>query len=292
LTSVLAHRGIGVRDLERSRRFYEHALGFTPCERTVDDEPVLRELAGRDDAMLHSLCVRSGNVTLELLQFECPPMDGRRERRPLNEFGTTHLCFWTPLIEDTAERIERHGGTAHWHTLVTAREFSTRVMYCTDPDGTRVEIGERRGHPLEFLHSGLCVHDVDATLGFYSSVLGCEKIEETELRQHAEWLGPLMELDSPALVPRVLETAGGDRIELIVLDGPPPFGSRRRPPPNRYGLNHTTFLVDSLPRATAAALRAGAIDPVWCGRGGSADGIAFVCADPNGATLVMMERRS
>ena len=258
----------------------------------VDDTDVLRELTAHDDAALRSLCMRSGRVMFELLQFENPPMEGRRERRPLNQFGVTHLCFWTPRIEDTAESIERHGGAAHWHTLVTAREFSTRVMYCTDPDGTRIEIGERPGQPFEFLHSGLCVHDIDATLRFYGGALDCAKVEENELRSHSQWLGPLMELDSPALVPRVLSTAGGDRIELLVLDGPPPFGSRRRPPPNRYGLGHTTYMVDSLENAADAALQSGAIDPAWCGRRSGSRGGAFACADPNGAPLILMECRA
>jgi catechol 2,3-dioxygenase-like lactoylglutathione lyase family enzyme len=290
MESFLAHRGICISDLDAACEFYATALRFSPVEDGVADEPMLQALTGHADAAVRSQLVRdAAGVTLDLVQFLSPTALGTRHRRPLNQYGLTHLCFWTPCIEDTARLIEGHGGIAHWHTLVTAREMNARVMYCTDPDGVRVELGEKSGVPFAFLHAGVCVGDLDATLTFYREVLGFRSVEQLELKQHAGWLAPLMELRDVSLTAHVLANQRGERIELLECHRPAPFGKRSLTPPNQLGLSHMTFTVSDLDGTAGLVRTLGGTDTTLI----CTDGVrALACADPNGVTLIMAEQRA
>jgi catechol 2,3-dioxygenase-like lactoylglutathione lyase family enzyme len=289
MESFLAHRGICISDLDAACEFYAHALRFSPVEDGVADGRVLQALTGHSDAAVRSQLVQDeAGVTLDLVQFLSPPAVGTRHRRPLNQCGLTHLCFWTPCIEETARLIEEHGGIAHWHTLVTVSEMNTRVMYCSDPDGVRVELGEKSGAPFAFLHAGVCVGDLEATLTFYREVLGFRALEQLELKQHAAWLAPLMELQDVSLTAHVLVSPRGERIELLECHRPQPFGGRRLAPPNQLGLSHMTFAVTDLNHTAGLIGTLGGTDTTFI----CADGErALACTDPNGVTLIMAERR-
>ena len=140
--TVRSHAGICVSDLERSLRFYCDALGFRPAEvYDVGDEfGALMELEG---VRLRSQFIEDGaGVRLELLYFASPPSDGTRRRRPLNRFGISHLSFHVDDVDAVAEKIRRSGGEVHDHTRTTLGNpgGAPDFVYCSDPDGTRIEL--------------------------------------------------------------------------------------------------------------------------------------------------------
>lgn len=288
MRTLLAHRGICVSDLEAACSFYVGALGFRPFADGVADAFVLRHLMGRTNAQIQTQFLRDqSGVTIELMQFTRPESRGERRRRPLNQFGLTHFCFWTPDIEERAGLIEKYGGEPHWQTLVAAREMDTRVMYCSDPDGVRIEIGERRDEPLAFLHSGICVGDVAATIAFYGSVLNFREIECIVMERHSEWLSPLMELPDVTLAAHVLVGERDQRIEVLECYRPAPFASRERAAPNRFGLSHMTFTVTDLAQTAALVSRAGgAVEHIQVAHEGSR---ALVFTDSNGVVIIFVE---
>lgn len=132
-----SHFGIAVSDLERSARFYVEALGFERAETYTIDEglDVIMEL---DGIRLDLLFLRRPDVTLELIAYRHPPLVGPRERRPMNQHGITHMSFWVDDLEQALVRVRAAGGTVHDHTHATV--YGNRLVYCTDPDGVRVEL--------------------------------------------------------------------------------------------------------------------------------------------------------
>lgn len=132
-----SHFGIAVSDLERSARFYTGALGFERAETyTIDDGlDVIMELPG---IRLDLLFLRRPDVTLELIAYRQPATTGPRERRPMNQHGLTHMSFWVDDLERALERVRAAGGTVHEHTRATV--YNNLLVYCTDPDGVRVEL--------------------------------------------------------------------------------------------------------------------------------------------------------
>lgn len=140
MTTALSHVGVCVSDLEASTRFYCDALGFEAAERfEVGDEFAgLMELGER--AALTSQFLRRDGQAVELLHFAEPAADGDGARRPMNRFGLTHLCFHVDDVDAVAAAVTAAGGTVHGHTRTTLAEGALDFVYCTDPDGTRLEL--------------------------------------------------------------------------------------------------------------------------------------------------------
>lgn len=135
---LFSHVGICVSDLEKSLGFYRGALGFEPAESYEVGNEVTKTME-LDGIALHSQFIRRPDgMTLELLAFDSPDCFGPRERRSMNQFGLTHLSFYVADIDATAQRIRECGGTVHEGTRTDTDAIS--LIFCTDPDGVRVEL--------------------------------------------------------------------------------------------------------------------------------------------------------
>jgi catechol 2,3-dioxygenase-like lactoylglutathione lyase family enzyme len=137
---TFSHVGICVSDLERSVRFYCEGLGFE----LVQSHSVGQEfgpLMEIEDVALQSRFIRRDGVSLELLHFDVPGHVGEPVRRPMNQLGLTHLSLRVADLGALAQVIESLGGTVVAGTRTT---FGTSdvldFVYCTDPDGTRIEL--------------------------------------------------------------------------------------------------------------------------------------------------------
>lgn len=136
-----SHLGICVSDLERSLRFYRDGLGFEPVasHRVGPEFGALLELEGVE---LDSRMLSRDGVTIELLGFEHPGTVGDRDRRPMNRLGLTHLSLRVDDIDAVAADVERLGGAVvrSTRTRIGAGSVQLGFLYCTDPDGVRIEL--------------------------------------------------------------------------------------------------------------------------------------------------------
>jgi catechol 2,3-dioxygenase-like lactoylglutathione lyase family enzyme len=139
---AFSHVGICVPDLDRSLRFYCEALGFTVADsHDIGDE--FGRLMEMEGVRLRSQFIQhESGMRLELLFFDSPSADGSRVRRPVNQFGLTHLSFRVTDVGVVAERIRELGGEVHGHTRTTfgSGEDALDFVYCSDPDGVRIEL--------------------------------------------------------------------------------------------------------------------------------------------------------
>ncbi|HUC05416.1 MAG TPA: VOC family protein [Acidimicrobiales bacterium] len=138
---TFSHFGICVSDLEASVRFYCEALGFTRAER----HQIGREFAPLmelPDVEVTSQFLRRESVAMELLAFGTPSPSGDRQRRAINQLGLTHLSFRVDDIETAAARVVECGGTVvePSRTVIDFAGTPLTFLYCTDPDGVRVEL--------------------------------------------------------------------------------------------------------------------------------------------------------
>jgi glyoxylase I family protein len=139
---TFSHIGICVSDLRRSERFYTEALGFVLSHSVEAGAPfdVVAELPG---LKLHASFLKRDGITIELLYHEHPVAVGPAERRPMNQLGLTHLAFTLDNLSQVAELIVKHGGRVYPQTKVNTRAGD--FMFCTDPDGTRIELWQKVG---------------------------------------------------------------------------------------------------------------------------------------------------
>ncbi|HET6953784.1 MAG TPA: VOC family protein [Acidimicrobiales bacterium] len=139
--SRVSHVGICVADLDRALRFYRDGLGFEPTE-SYEVGPEFGRLMEIDGVVLRSQFLRRDGVTVELLHFEAPGWSGGGERRPVNRLGLTHLSVRVADVGAAAARVVQAGGMVVDGTRTTFGEGADVLdfVYCTDPDGTRIEL--------------------------------------------------------------------------------------------------------------------------------------------------------
>jgi lactoylglutathione lyase len=140
--TTFSHFGVCVSDLDRSLRFYCEALGFAPAMQHQVG-PEFGTLMEIDGVQVTSQFIRREGLLVELLHYQAPGHLGPAERRPVNQLGLTHLNFRVDDVDEVAGRIKDNGGTVLDHTRTTfdpATGFDADFVYCTDPDGTRIEL--------------------------------------------------------------------------------------------------------------------------------------------------------
>ena len=138
---AFSHFGICVSDLERSVAFYCGALGFERAESHAIGTEFAR-LMDLPDVAVTSQFVRRGPTAIELLAFTAPAPFGERERRAVNQLGLTHLSFRVRDVAATTARIVALGGAVveSSRTCIDLGGTALEFVYCTDPDGVRVEL--------------------------------------------------------------------------------------------------------------------------------------------------------
>jgi lactoylglutathione lyase len=141
-----SHFGICVSDLERSLRFYCGALGFEKAESHAIGTEFAR-LMDLSDVEVTSQFIRRDHTAIELLAFRRPSPFGDQERRAVNQLGLTHLSFRVSDVEAVAARVVELGGAVVESSRTTIDFGGTplQFVYCTDPDGVRVELMDLNG---------------------------------------------------------------------------------------------------------------------------------------------------
>ena len=143
---VFSHFGICVSDLDRSVAFYCGALDFEKAEaHAIGSE--FAHLMDLPDVAVTSQFIRRGPTAIELLAFSEPAPFGPRERRAVHQLGLTHLSFRVRDVAATADRIVELGGTVveSSRTILDFGGTPLEFVYCTDPDGVRVELMDLGG---------------------------------------------------------------------------------------------------------------------------------------------------
>ena len=138
---TFSHFGICVSDLERSLAFYCGALGFEKAEsHEIGSE--FAALMDLPDVAVTSQFIRRGPTAIELLSFREPSPFGDTTRRAVNQLGLTHLSFRVPDVAAAAAKVVEHGGAIVESSRTTIDFGGTALefVYCTDPDGVRVEL--------------------------------------------------------------------------------------------------------------------------------------------------------
>ena len=136
------HTGICVSDIAASKRFYSEALGFiADAEMAGLGAPLdhLLELPGQTVDVCQ---LQNGGMRIELV-CSSGGATGSTDRRPMNQRGLTHLTFQVSDVEAVMARVKEFGGAVHMETW-TDSPFG-KLVFCTDPDGTRIELMQAPG---------------------------------------------------------------------------------------------------------------------------------------------------
>jgi catechol 2,3-dioxygenase-like lactoylglutathione lyase family enzyme len=135
IVPVYNHIGQVVTDLQRSKRFYQEALGFQFWYESRPPDDGAAKLLGLKpplDATLAYL-VLDGFV-LELIHFGAPGALSTSQPRTLKEPGLTHLSISVDDIRATANRAVELGGE-----IIEESDLGV-ALFMRDPDGQAFEL--------------------------------------------------------------------------------------------------------------------------------------------------------
>jgi lactoylglutathione lyase len=133
---VFNHLGQCVTDLDRSRRFYEEALGFEQWREIAPPDSPSDQLLRLTPPIGMTACyLRRDGLVLELLHFAG---DGARplpyRERTMNEPGLTHISVSVDDIPATCARVTELGGD-----VLTDTDIGFGI-FVRDPDGQLIEL--------------------------------------------------------------------------------------------------------------------------------------------------------
>jgi catechol 2,3-dioxygenase-like lactoylglutathione lyase family enzyme len=152
---MFSHLALSVANLARSRTFYCDALGFTAAEEYRSAGRRVAKLLEAPASGFAGCFLRRGNILLELL---CYAEGAPRAVTPrqAQEYGFAHVSFTVDDIEAVVAEIERRGGAQRTrldHSFGDTSQAGTSIVFCTDPDGNRIELIEHPGPAERAAHA-------------------------------------------------------------------------------------------------------------------------------------------
>ncbi|HVU74035.1 MAG TPA: VOC family protein [Mycobacteriales bacterium] len=133
--AAVNHVGHCVSDLERAKRFYVGAFGFTPWFEISPPDEGSDTLLGLSAPLgMTASYLRLGDVVLELLSFSARTVAAADPPRTMDQVGLTHFSFAVDDIAETCATVAELGGTVLDDTNIGV------AVFVRDPDGQLIEL--------------------------------------------------------------------------------------------------------------------------------------------------------
>ncbi len=147
-----SHIAIGVRNMERSLRFYRDLLGLRVTLDDPQENPggMLRTVSGSQQPTRHGVYLRweDGPDATFIVLSENRPTSG--EAIGLNQVGIHHFAFWVGDLQETYEKVKAAGvpivlPPTTFDTVAYGETPGGKVMTTLfkDPDGIVIQLDQR-----------------------------------------------------------------------------------------------------------------------------------------------------
>jgi catechol 2,3-dioxygenase-like lactoylglutathione lyase family enzyme len=133
------HIGMNCRDMERMKRFYIEAFGFSPVDDGFAwaDEPMMDVIVDVKGSASKGVMLRAGTCYLELFQYSAPAPQMPDPKRP-HDRGYTHFCIDVTDMEADMAHLKACGMTFNDRDFVDVGHVKT--LYGYDPEGNVIEV--------------------------------------------------------------------------------------------------------------------------------------------------------
>ena len=134
--------GIVVEDLEATIDFFRE-LGLEFEGRAIVEGEWAGRVTGLGDQRVEIAMMRTpdGHSRLELSRFLAPPVVADHRNAPVNALGYLRVMFAVDDIDDTLERLARHGAQLVSNDVVQY-ENQYRLCYVRGPEGILIGLAE------------------------------------------------------------------------------------------------------------------------------------------------------
>lgn len=137
----LRHIGIVVRDLEKSKLFYQDLFNLKLLNQIIEEGQYVENLVGLKDAHIHWAKLQAEDGTLiELLEYKNNTHKDR-DNYAANRLGCSHIAISVENIDTIYAKLQNYDCKCNSEPLFSP-DGKVKVMYCHDIDGTILEIVE------------------------------------------------------------------------------------------------------------------------------------------------------
>lgn len=213
MITAFQHVGMGVRDTERTYKFYRDLMGFRV--KLSDQTSYLEEMAPIVGALVEMRALMAMNANgggaIELIEHTSTrPME---PPQPVEWGDIGYLELGLKAFQLEALYLDLKNKGVEFLTPVRGMELSTggqqRYAYLRDPEGLLIQLVEEPGGKKPAVggvrHVAIGVRDMERSQRFYREVLGFEKTVH-------EFKGSIPEMD---------EVTGGKEMEMVILEHVP-----------------------------------------------------------------------
>jgi len=173
------HVNVNCADLERSRRFYEGALGLVASAHTRPGKAQpgagfgLVGDAQWDAWVLDDPRGMGAGASLDLLRWEQPAPTGA-PTGVVPATGIHRIAYSVPSLDDVLARARGAGATVFPAGNAPRGNRESRIAWVLDPDGAVVELVEYAScaSPVESRAVSIVCRDLERAVTWYESVLG------------------------------------------------------------------------------------------------------------------------
>jgi catechol 2,3-dioxygenase-like lactoylglutathione lyase family enzyme len=134
--------GIVVDDLARAIEFFQE-LGLELEGRAVVEDEWAGRVTGLGDQRVEIAVMRTpdGHGRLELSHFLAPQVVADHRNAPVNALGYLRVMFAVDDIDDTVDRLAKHGAQLVSHDVVQY-ENAYRLCYVRGPEGILIGLAQ------------------------------------------------------------------------------------------------------------------------------------------------------
>ena len=134
------HTGIIVKDMKKSRRFYEDMLDLEVVQNYKDDSKYINNVLGLTNGKIHMIKLKTiDGYIIELLEYLNHPTE--IVKTPFYNVGNCHLAFTVHNADEMYKKL-LHKGIEIISRPLLSSEKTAIVFFCCDPNGIRVELVE------------------------------------------------------------------------------------------------------------------------------------------------------
>lgn len=295
------HVNVNCSDLERSRRFYEDALGLVASAHTRPEAAQPGQAFGIAGGALWDAWVlddpRGMGVaaSLDLLRWDAPPPCGAPPGlAPVP--GIHRLLYTVPSLADALPRVGGAGRGALAIATVARGAPGERIAWTLDPDGTVIELVEDPCTARVCARAvAIVCRDLERSVAWYERVLGLTATaRERRVQAPGAPFGSTGDVSWDAATLELPGRPGHYALRLEQWHAPPTV-ARPRAVANQLGPFRVAFLVDDAHAWHAELARRGVActsPPAWLDMGPEIplDGLwALFFFDPDGACVEMIQ---
>lgn len=141
---TIRHTGLVVRDILKSRKFYE-GLGFVVAKQMTETGEFISHVVGIPNVQIETIKMKSPDGGLiELLQYMPIDHDTPLIKQLSNQLGCSHLALTVRSIDEFCVLIQNLGGSVV-NPPRKSNDGKVSVAYCHDNEGILLEIVQEHG---------------------------------------------------------------------------------------------------------------------------------------------------